>query len=149
MTFEEHNNTLLNVAKEIFFEGIIWTRYTIMTNNFIVFHILTILLQILPAVLIDLILKFSGRRPMMIQLQRRLYVVSCFIGYFLCNKWEFCNINSSTLISSISSDDRDTFSFEYSDIDLYEYYKNGAIGAKKFLLHEDMNRLDAAKAHAK
>lgn len=52
------------VNDEVPFERIIWTHHAISIDNFLLFYILTILLHILPAMLIDLILKFSGRRPM-------------------------------------------------------------------------------------
>lgn len=55
---------LFNIAKEIPFEGALWTPYSKMTDSFVLFYILTILFHILPAMLIDIILKFSGRQPM-------------------------------------------------------------------------------------
>jgi fatty acyl-CoA reductase len=54
----------LNITKEIPLENIVWTRNTIFTESNIVFYILTILLHILPAMLVDLILKLCGSKPM-------------------------------------------------------------------------------------
>jgi len=50
---------------EVHLEGIVWTPYLKCTDNFVLFYILWILLQILPAILIDLILKLSGRRSIL------------------------------------------------------------------------------------
>jgi len=57
-------NLLKNILHMIPFEKMIWTSAVICTDNFVLFYMLTILYHILPATLIDLILKFSGRRDM-------------------------------------------------------------------------------------
>jgi len=64
MTYGDLIKLLFNIEKEVPLEGIVWIPHTILTDNFILFYILTILLHILPAVLIDLILKVSGHRTM-------------------------------------------------------------------------------------
>jgi len=51
-----------SIAYTIPLDGVIWTPGG-STDNFVLFYTLTIL-YILPAMLIDLILKFSGRRDM-------------------------------------------------------------------------------------
>ncbi|KYN30861.1 Fatty acyl-CoA reductase 1 [Trachymyrmex septentrionalis] len=64
-TFGQDIQMLFDITKkEIPLEGVIWTPHTILIDNFVQFYTLTILLHILPAILIDLVLKFSGRRPM-------------------------------------------------------------------------------------
>ncbi|KYN06164.1 Fatty acyl-CoA reductase 1 [Cyphomyrmex costatus] len=140
---------LFNIGQDVPFEGALWTPHTILTDNLILFYILTMLLHILPAILIDLILKFAGRRPMLVQLQRRIYVANRAVSYFSFHEWKYNNANRSILISLIPCDNFDTFSFDCSYLDIRTYGINCAIGAKKFLLHEDMNRLDAVKAHHK
>ncbi|KYQ54967.1 Fatty acyl-CoA reductase 1, partial [Trachymyrmex zeteki] len=137
------------MTDEIPLEGTVWTPNTIVTDNFILFYILTVLLHVLPATLMDLILKFSGRRPVFLRLQRQLYEANLAVSYFSFHNWKFSNTNSLVLISSIPSDDRDTFSFEHIGYDIRGYLKNCTIGFKKFLLYEDMNRLDTVRARSK
>jgi len=52
------------LAEEIPLEEILWTPSTILTDGSITYYILTILLHILPAMLIDLILKLTKYQPM-------------------------------------------------------------------------------------
>ncbi|XP_071561646.1 uncharacterized protein [Temnothorax nylanderi] len=148
-TFQYDTDILFSLKYELPLEGNIWTPNTLFTDNLILFYILTIFLHMLPAILIDLVLKFFGRQPMLVRLQRKLYVANCAMSYFSCNEWKFSNTNKLALMSSIPPDNRDMFSFDYSDCDWREYIKNSIIGAKTFLLHEDMNRLDAARSHSK
>jgi len=63
-TTSEHVQIAFKVAKDIPFEGIIWLPHTNLTNNYLKYYILAILLHILPALLIDGILKLLHRRPM-------------------------------------------------------------------------------------
>ncbi|XP_011701211.1 PREDICTED: fatty acyl-CoA reductase 1-like [Wasmannia auropunctata] len=149
LTYQDGIKMLFSITKkEVPLEGIIWTLHTILTDNFILFYILTILLHIMPAILIDLVLKLSGRRPKLVQLQRRLYVANRAVSYFSFHEWKYSNANSLALISSIPPDNLDMFSINYSYVDLRAYCKNSAIGGKTFLLHEDMNRLAAVRAHS-
>ncbi|GAB1860780.1 hypothetical protein CAJAP_01859 [Camponotus japonicus] len=41
------------------------------------------------------------------------------------------------------------FSIDLSDMDWNKYWRTALIGSKKYLLHEDMNRLKVTKAHYK
>ncbi|XP_077263280.1 fatty acyl-CoA reductase 1-like isoform X1 [Temnothorax americanus] len=147
MTYQSATKMLFSATNEVPLERIVWTPNTILTNNFTLFYILTMLLHILPATLIDLVLKFFGRRPMLVRLMRKLYVANCAVSYFSFYEWKYSNTNMLSLISLIQPDDRDKFLLDYSDYDIKSYMINGIIGVKKYLLHEDMNRLDAAKVH--
>jgi len=52
------------LLEEIPLEGVLWTPNPILTDSSITYYILTILLHILPAILIDLILKLTKYQPM-------------------------------------------------------------------------------------
>ncbi|KAG5330626.1 FACR1 reductase, partial [Acromyrmex charruanus] len=147
---QNYSNIFINlITNDIPLENVVSIPGPITTQNFVLFYTLTILLQILPAILIDLILKCIGRQPMLVRLQRAIYVVNFALSYFTFYQWKFNNANKLTLMSLIPHDDIDSFSFEISNFDLKTYCKNSVIGAKKYLLHEDINQLDAVKAHNK
>ena len=52
------------VLDDIPLEKVVWTPSTTFTKSIIMFYILTILWHMLPAMLIDLILKLAKHRPM-------------------------------------------------------------------------------------
>ncbi|XP_029168438.1 fatty acyl-CoA reductase 1-like isoform X2 [Nylanderia fulva] len=54
---------------EIPFEQTLWTPGVIITNNSIIYYILTMLLHILPAILIDLILKLTKHKPINVYIE--------------------------------------------------------------------------------
>ncbi|XP_011706731.1 PREDICTED: putative fatty acyl-CoA reductase CG8306 [Wasmannia auropunctata] len=138
-----------NILKEEPIGKIFWTPRTLLTDNYTLLYILTILLHIMPAMFIDLILKFFGHRPMIVRLLRKVYVTNRAVSYFSFHKREYSNTNSLALISEIPSDNLDMFSFNYSCTDIRKYLKTSLCGIKKFILHEDINELDAIKAHNK
>ncbi|XP_018060142.1 PREDICTED: fatty acyl-CoA reductase 1-like [Atta colombica] len=149
-TYEQDIKELLDIIiKDVPFEATVWTPNTILTNNFVQFYILTILLHILPAILIDLVLKFSRRQPMLLQLLRRIYVANCAVSYFSFHNWEYSNVNRLSLMSLIPPENWEEFSFDR--FNRKNYMKHSIKGVKKFLLHEDVNllQLDAVKARNK
>ncbi|CAL1683757.1 unnamed protein product [Lasius platythorax] len=149
ISFQEFCDKARRLMDEIPFEGVVWTPYPIFTESFTKYYILTILLHILPAVLIDLILKLLGHRPELLKLQRKIYMANHALKHLTCNKWKFENTNSQALMSLMPPDNREMFPIDLSNVDMKEYTRNGLIGIKKYLLYEDMNRLNAAKAHRK
>ncbi|KAG5336096.1 FACR1 reductase, partial [Acromyrmex heyeri] len=149
-TRQHYSNIFANlVINDIPLEGVVSMPDTIVTQNFVLFYTLTILLHILPATLIDLILKCIGRQPMLVRLRRGIYVANSALSYFMFHEWKFNNANRLTLMSLIPHDDIDSFSFDIFNFNVNTYFRNSIIGAKKYLLHEDMNQLDAVKAHNK
>ncbi|CAL1687699.1 unnamed protein product [Lasius platythorax] len=137
------------IKDEIPLEGVLWTPGTIFTNSFAVHYILTILLHILPAMLIDLILKLTRHQPILLRLQRKVYVANRAVGHFVSHQWTFEDKNGLDLMSLVPPEDREIFSCDLADLDIKDYYRKSIIGTKMYLLHEDMNRLDAARAHRK
>ncbi|KAL6446629.1 hypothetical protein ACFW04_001253 [Cataglyphis niger] len=156
-TFPDENNISFQesvkrggkIMNKIPFEVLFWTITPFITESAIMHYVLTILWHIIPAIILDSVLKFSGRQPMILKLQRKAYIANRTLQHFMCNKWKFDNTNSQYLLSLIPSNNREMFSIDLSDMDMTKYMRDGAIGMKKYLMHEDMNRLDTAKAHRK
>lgn len=54
----------LKINKEIPVEGIIWYPQTFITSNRFLHFVLTLLIHVIPALIIDEVLKIMGRQPM-------------------------------------------------------------------------------------
>ncbi|KAJ8688008.1 hypothetical protein QAD02_023803 [Eretmocerus hayati] len=137
----------LRYVHEIPLDDVIWKPSLIIARDKMTYYILTLLLHFLPALLIDSLLKLAGRKPMLVKLQRKVYAANSALEYFLCNEWKFKNDKLLKLLVDIPPTDQDSFGFEYYTFDTHEYFKNCMIGAKKYLLKEDMNKLDKSLAH--
>lgn len=135
------------IVRDIPLEGIIWSPRSTITKSVSVYYMLMLLLHILPAVIIDMIIKLIGSRPILLKLQRKVYVSNSALSYFLLNEWQFRNDKLMSLFDSLEGINLDNFGFKYRDLDILEYFKNGIIGAKIYLLKEDMNQLEKARLH--
>ncbi|XP_072763631.1 fatty acyl-CoA reductase wat-like [Anoplolepis gracilipes] len=99
--FREVCNIGFKVPEDIPLEGVLWTRSTLFAENLITYYALTILWHILPAIIIDSVLKLSGHKSMLLGLQKKIYVANRALEHFLFNEWKFDNTNSRDLMTLI------------------------------------------------
>ncbi|CAK9805522.1 Putative fatty acyl-CoA reductase CG5065 [Anthophora quadrimaculata] len=129
-------------------EGIVWYPRTFLTGSRILHYVLTLLCHLLPALIIDGILKLIGREPMLVKLQKVVYSSTTQLGYFLHNEWLFKNEKMlSILWADLPAAEREIFGYDYSKFNGNKYFHNCVVGAKRYLLKEDLSQLEAAKRH--
>ncbi|XP_043285674.1 putative fatty acyl-CoA reductase CG5065 [Venturia canescens] len=147
ITLQELINMGLKYNEQIPLEGCLWKPSTIRTNEKIVYYILMLFLHLLPAIFIDGLLKMSGRKPTLVKLQRKVYIANSALKYFLMHEWYFENKGLQNLLTKVLPTDYETFGYDYATFDIYTYFKHCLIGAKTYLLQEDMKNLPQAKQH--
>ncbi|OXU23253.1 hypothetical protein TSAR_012798 [Trichomalopsis sarcophagae] len=128
-------------------ENSIWLPSIKIVRSKLAYYLLTLLLHLLPAVIIDTAFKLAGKKPMLVRLQRKVYTANSALEYFLTNEWKFKNEKLLDLLTDTPPTDLESFGFEYATFDIHKYFQNCVVGAKKYLLHEDMNKLQEAKVH--
>ncbi|XP_012265501.2 putative fatty acyl-CoA reductase CG5065 [Athalia rosae] len=137
----------LQLTEEIPFEGILWVPGTSVQTVRWIYSLTFWILQLIPALVIDGVLKLGGTKPMLLKLQRKIYMANFALQYFLVNNWKFLNNNLLAVSTSMSKADAETFGFQMGNFDIRDYFKNSVIGSKLYLLKEDMNKLVEAQAH--
>ncbi|KAL6443248.1 hypothetical protein ACFW04_002874 [Cataglyphis niger] len=137
------------ITKEVPLDNIIWSPGTTIITSRSLYFILVLIMHILPALFIDGIMKLFGVRPILLKLQRKIYIANNALSYFLTNQWKFSNKKLLTLFDNLSAENKKDFGFAYKDFNVEKYFRNGLIGAKTYLLKEDINQLEAAKLHRK
>ncbi|CAK9831247.1 Putative fatty acyl-CoA reductase CG5065 [Anthophora retusa] len=129
-------------------EGILWYPRTFLTDSRILHYVLTLLFHLLPALIIDGILKMIGREPMLVRLQKLVYTSSTQLSYFLANEWLFKNEKMLAILwAELPAAERETFGYDYTKFNGNTYFHNCVVGAKRYLLKEDLSQLEAAKRH--
>ncbi|XP_020290521.1 fatty acyl-CoA reductase 1-like [Pseudomyrmex gracilis] len=142
--------TGVRVFYDIPIERMIWKPSVIMTKSRLLYYILVIILHIVPALFIDRILKLFGANPMLLQLQRKVYVANHALSFFISNFLQFNNTNLISVFENLSADNKKEFDYkELIKINVEEYIRNSIIGFKVYLLNEDMNRLEQARRNFK
>ncbi|XP_031839480.1 putative fatty acyl-CoA reductase CG5065 [Nomia melanderi] len=129
-------------------DGIIWYPRTFLTPNRFLHYVLTLLVHLLPALLIDGILKLTGGRPMLVKIQRRIYSSVQQLSHFLHNEWIFRNSKMMDILTkAVPPAEQEIFGFDYRDFNVETYFDGCLLGAKRYLLHEDLSRSEAIKRH--
>ncbi|XP_015435416.1 PREDICTED: putative fatty acyl-CoA reductase CG5065 [Dufourea novaeangliae] len=136
----------LRVNEKIPLEGIIWYPRTILTPSRMLHYILTLLVHLLPALLIDSALKLTGRRPMLVKIQKRVYSSVQQLSHFLHNEWSFHNSKMVDMLTKeVPPAEKEIFGFDFYNFNTERYFENCLIGAKRYLLHEDLTRIKEIK----
>ncbi|CAL1687698.1 unnamed protein product [Lasius platythorax] len=110
------------VVAEIPLEDMIWTPGVITTKSRFFYGILVLLLHIIPAIFIDGLLRFAGRRPRLLKQQRKIFINSILLAHFLLNKWVFKNKKLLSLSNEVPPNNQRDFGFA-ADLN-YNYDKS-------------------------
>ncbi|RLU20288.1 hypothetical protein DMN91_006895 [Ooceraea biroi] len=135
------------LLEQIPFEKMIWMPSNSTTSNYLKYYILIILLHIMPALFIDGILKLLNINPMLLKLQRKIYMATTVLAFFVLKKWQFRNEKLMKVFNSLSEDNWKIFGFDKTSFLTHDYAKNAILGTKQFLLNEDIMNLVAVKRH--
>ncbi|XP_074034259.1 fatty acyl-CoA reductase wat [Leptinotarsa decemlineata] len=151
MNFSAKNTKLLIPMKQYIklgmidyapFKKAIWYQMLFMIKNKYVYDFMKFLLHTIPAYLIDAMLIISLRKPRMKKIYSQVDKTSNVLQYFLLREWGIDNDNVKELWSKLSTEDRIVFNFDIDSIDIENYFRNMAICLKKFILKEDITKLD-------
>ncbi|XP_039751755.1 fatty acyl-CoA reductase 1-like [Pararge aegeria] len=137
------------IIHEVPLEGMLWFAGGSLTKVWLVYYFKVLLFHLLPAIFVDLMLRITGNKPILVKLQRRIYTANIALKYFVTQQWTFTNENIIELRGKIKKDDQDHFFYEMENINPVEFFKNACIGGKVFILNESMENLAKAKVHFK
>ncbi|KAJ7329297.1 hypothetical protein JRQ81_015471 [Phrynocephalus forsythii] len=118
-----------------------------LTSSYLKHQFRTVVSHNIPAFLYDLYLRLTGRKPRMMKLLSRLHKSMSTFEYFSSCTWEWSSDNTNMLLNQLSPKDKQLFCFDVQPLNWSEYMENYCLGAKKYLLNEDMAGVPAAKQH--
>ncbi|XP_055680434.1 fatty acyl-CoA reductase 1-like [Lutzomyia longipalpis] len=128
------------------FDYNVWPISFIATTWFLLFYIRMVFLQIAPSLLIDGIIRLTGRPPIVMKLQRRLYLAQIHLAYFMRHTYEFENNNYMSLLNDLRGSDVDAFGFSYyKDVDHILYFVMCILGARRHILRQKDDSLPLAR----
>ncbi|XP_023236666.1 putative fatty acyl-CoA reductase CG5065 [Centruroides sculpturatus] len=99
----------------------------------------------IPALIYDLISYMMGKKPMMINLYRKLSKALDSLEYFATNEWKFRCDNTQKLAEILSIEDRQTFCFDTTNLNWLTYWEESILGIRKYLFREDHASLPLAR----
>ncbi|KAM6133885.1 fatty acyl-CoA reductase 1 isoform 2-T2 [Phoenicopterus ruber ruber] len=118
-----------------------------LTSNQLLYHYWIAVSHKAPAFLYDIYLRITGRSPRMMKTITRLHKAMMLLEYFTSNSWVWNTENMTMLMNQLNPEDKKTFNFDVRQLHWAEYMENYCLGAKKYLLNEEMSGLPAARKH--
>lgn len=127
-------------------DGVLWYPRTTITTNRVIYYIMTLLLHLLPALIIDSILKLSGKKPMLTNIHKQIYWASIQLSHFTNNDWVFRNSKMLDLLTNeVPHGEKKIFGFDFSVLNLPRFFESSLVGAKRYLLKDDFSRSEENK----
>ncbi|KAJ3639231.1 hypothetical protein Zmor_003911 [Zophobas morio] len=105
--------TLVDISRKIWnecpFDNVLWYPNTKITKCYYNYFFQMIIYQLVPALLVDGILKLMGERPMLTKIQRKIHTATITLAYFTHNNWTFVNDKFYNLKCELLPTDVDSF----------------------------------------
>lgn len=83
----------------------------------------------------------------MLRVQKKILKALSALEFFTTNEWKFISDNMVHLRSKMHPADRDEFNFDISTLNWEEYFESYVLGARQYILKEDLKTLNSAKKH--
>ncbi|KAJ8922245.1 hypothetical protein NQ315_004182 [Exocentrus adspersus] len=126
------------------FTQLLWYPSFSMTNNSYRYYITFLLYHLLPALLLDGLLKLIGKKPMLVKIQRKVYIANMALIYFMRNSFVFANDKAKDLSNRLIHSEKQTFSFlncfDLTLQEIYCFYMKGKVECSNILFKENYNR---------
>ncbi|XP_058820697.1 putative fatty acyl-CoA reductase CG5065 [Topomyia yanbarensis] len=136
------------LSNEMPLDNCLWAPGGGVTQIHILNFVRVMLYHILPAILIDVLLKMTGQRPFLAKLQRKIYTANVALEYFILNNWDFKNSNFIRLASEIKPVDNKEFYYrDFIEFDITLYFRNCILGARRYLLKQKDEDIPKALKH--
>nr|KAG5688295.1 hypothetical protein BaRGS_017680 [Batillaria attramentaria] len=120
-----------------------------MTNNSFLHDCFLFVSHMIPAYMADVGYRVVGKKPRMVRIYKKLHRSLDSLTFFTCNSWTWANNNAEMLVHQLTPEDHKMFYFDPRPLHWPTYMENYCLGAKKYLLNEDLAGLPAARAHIK
>ncbi|XP_045177320.1 fatty acyl-CoA reductase 1-like [Mercenaria mercenaria] len=146
-TWGQMEDVVINFWKRVPLDACFRRPRINLTNSGFMHEFYTMVSHLVPAYLADFGYCLMGKKPRMVKIYHKLHRAMSCLYYFTVQSWEWTYNNLDMLVSQMSPEDRKTFYFDPRPLHWPTYMENYCLGAKKFLLNEDLSGVPAARAH--
>ncbi|XP_060823526.1 fatty acyl-CoA reductase 1-like isoform X2 [Bombus pascuorum] len=139
-------DTFLECTREKPMNDTLWYPSCTVVANRYVYNALNILLNVLPAFVIDIFLRLQGGKPMAMNMSKYYNKLVIATSYFNSNEWSFKRDNTTNMINKVNTlEDRNIVKLDLQDMDWKKYLADYLAGLKKFTLKEDTQSINTAQ----
>ncbi|CAD1471397.1 unnamed protein product, partial [Heterotrigona itama] len=140
-------NFMVQHNREMPMNSVLWYPCCFLIANTYIYNTLHIFLHILPAFVIDVFLKLSGRKPIMMQGSKIFTNLVTNAQYFSMHEWTFHRDNVSKMmldVETLKDSERQIVKLNRV-VDWKRYIDIYMAGIKKFILKEKSKSIDASR----
>lgn len=124
----------------------VWYPHLKFVSSLWLFKLSAIFVHFIPAVLLDILLRFTGGRPVLVRLHKNVWSSLNRLQRFIFSEWHFHNPHTKDLYQSQTDADKETFYIDISTLNWEDYFTNLTLGVRRYLNNEKIKTLPAARS---
>ncbi|XP_047038752.1 putative fatty acyl-CoA reductase CG8306 [Helicoverpa zea] len=139
------DNTVNNMLHKYPLKSAVWYPHLKFVPTLLMFRISAIFVHFFPAFLLDLMLRVTGGRPILIRLHKNVWNSLNRLERFIFSEWKFYNPNTLELSTKLSKKDKELFYIDVTSLQWVEYFSTLHLGVRRYLNKEKESSLPAAR----
>ncbi|XP_063898661.1 putative fatty acyl-CoA reductase CG8306 [Helicoverpa armigera] len=139
------DNTVNNMLHKYPLKSAVWYPHLKFVPTLLMFRISAIFVHFFPAFLLDLMLRVTGGRPILIRLHKNVWNSLNRLERFIFSEWKFYNPNTLELATKLSKKDKELFYIDVTSLQWVEYFSTLHLGVRRYLNKEKESSLPAAR----
>ncbi|XP_072948491.1 putative fatty acyl-CoA reductase CG8306 [Epargyreus clarus] len=138
-------NSVNGILTDYPLKSAVWYPHLSFVPSLFMFRISAIFVHFFPAVLLDMLLRITGGKPILFRLHKNVWNSLNRLEKFIFSEWKFYNTNTKELYGKLNDADKELFCFNVNKIVWYNYFIILHLGVRKYLNRESEKTLPAAK----
>ncbi|KAL6433327.1 hypothetical protein ACFW04_006476 [Cataglyphis niger] len=121
---------------------VVWYYFIVLNKYKFVHDVYGIFLHKIPAIIVDILLFLSGRKPIFRKASAKVDKFITVISYFSTQQWRFCNDAVINLWERMNPADREIFDFNIDDLDWESHLKHMIPGICVYLFNDSVEIIE-------
>ncbi|XP_074109609.1 putative fatty acyl-CoA reductase CG5065 [Cotesia typhae] len=135
------------ITQKVPLNGVVWYPGGSMKQSRMMHNICVLLFHMIPAYFIDTLLFFTGHKPIMCRVHRRIQKGFEVFEYYANNQWDFENGSIDIIRSKFNDRERINYKLDGDGLDLDDYFEACIRAARVYILNEPPETIPAARRH--
>lgn len=123
----------------------VWYPHLKFVNSLWLFKLSAIFVHFVPAVLLDMMLRITGGRAILVRLHKNVWNSLNRLEKFIFSEWRFHNPHTRELAAKMNEADSGLFYIDISKLQWEPFFVNLHLGVRRYLNNEKEKTLEAAR----
>ncbi|XP_017039645.1 fatty acyl-CoA reductase wat [Drosophila ficusphila] len=123
----------------------LWYPFVFCITNQSLFPLAAFFFHTLPGYFFDFLLRLKGRKPILVDLYRKIHKNIAVLGPFSSSSWNFDTKNTMRLRETMSKEDLEIYDFDIALLDWHDYLKSAMYGMRLYIGKDQPTAASIAK----